>query len=90
MKIISISINVDKIDKSELILGKKGRYLPLTIIVNDKKDNYGNDVVAHLSQSEEERKEKKGKKYFGNGRVIYSSNTQVKDSPEQPEDDLPF
>ena len=62
-KLISASINLKKVDKSLLIEGEKGRYLNLTIWINDKPDQYGNDV------SVEQRTERgKDKIYLGNGR----------------------
>lgn len=50
-KMLNISIDVTKIDKSKLIVGEKGTYLNLTVSVNDEKDNYGNDVSAWMGQS---------------------------------------
>ena len=62
-KLITASINLKKVDQSLLIPGEKGKYLNLTIWVNDEKDQYGNDV------SVEQRVEKgKDKIYLGNGR----------------------
>jgi hypothetical protein len=62
-KLITASINLKKVDQSLLITGDKGKYLNLTIWVNDEKDKYGNDV------SIEQRVEKgKDKIYLGNGR----------------------
>ena len=93
MKIINVSINVDKIDKGMLIDGKKGRYLPLTITLYDEKDKYGNDVSVCLAQTEDERKAKKDRLFFGNGRLVFSSSGSEQ-APETPEpigdDDLPF
>ena len=34
--IIKASINLNAIDKSKIIEGKKGKYLPITITVNDE------------------------------------------------------
>lgn len=62
-KLISASINLKKVDQSLLIGGTKGKYLNLTIWINDQPDQYGNDV------SVEQRTEKgKDKIYLGNGR----------------------
>ena len=62
-KLITASINLKKVDQSLLIPGEKGKYLNLTIWLNDEKDQYGNDV------SVEQRTEKdKDKIYLGNGR----------------------
>ena len=40
--IIKASINLNAIDKSKIIEGKKGKYLPITITVNDEPDQFGN------------------------------------------------
>ena len=40
--IIKASINLNMIDKSKIIEGKKGKYLPLTITLNDEVDQFGN------------------------------------------------
>lgn len=62
-KLITASINLKKVNQDLLIPGEKGKYLNLTIWVNDEKDQYGNDV------SVEQRTEKgKEKIYLGNGR----------------------
>ena len=36
--IIKCSINLTNIDKSKVIDGKKGKYLPITITLNDEPD----------------------------------------------------
>ena len=36
------SINLNNIDKSKIIDGKKGKYLPITITLNDEPDQFGN------------------------------------------------
>jgi hypothetical protein len=69
-KLITASINLLKVDKALLIEGTKGKYLNLTIWVNDKSDKFGNDVSI-------EQKVEKGKDkiYLGNGRT-YKQNEQ--------------
>ncbi len=67
-RIISISINLDKVDKSKLVQGK---YLNLTVLEDDKADQYGNDCKVIHQQTKEERTAKANKVYVGNGKVIY-------------------
>lgn len=74
-KLISMSIDVSKIDKSKLIKGEKGQYLNLTISLNDQKDNYGNDCSAWQSQSKEERDAKAQRNFLGNGKVVWSGES---------------
>jgi len=69
--IISLSINLDKIDKSKIIEGKKGRYLDVTLSVKDD-SKYGQNVSVMMGQSKEEREAKQPKQYIGNGKVIWT------------------
>jgi hypothetical protein len=98
--LINASIDLTKVDKSKLI---KGKYLNMTISVNDNLDNYGNNVALTIQQSKEEREIKASKTFLGNGKVVYT-NGEVKvaekqDKPLQSssqkiidstKDDLPF
>jgi hypothetical protein len=94
MKIINLSIDVTKIDKKKLIVGKKGTYLALTVMVKDEKDQYGNDVSAALAQSKEEREAKTPSVFVGNGKVVWEGQTTTKAAPKvapaPDEDSLPF
>jgi len=56
--IINTSINLDSIDKTKIIQGKKGKYLPITIVINDETDQFGNQGPVTLTQSKEERDSK--------------------------------
>ena len=64
--IIKASINLNAIDKSKIIEGKKGKYLPITITVNDEPDQFGNQGPVIIDQSKEEREAKIAKTYLGN------------------------
>jgi len=82
--IINASIkkeDLDKIDPSLFIKGKTATYIPLAIYVDDKLDNYGNNVSVQISQSKEDREAKKPKIYLGNGKVVY-----VRDMPKTAKD----
>lgn len=80
-QIISVSIDLNKLDKSRIITGKNGaKYYNITINVNDDKDQYGNDASVITSQTQEERQAKAPKTYLGNGRVVWSNNS----TPAQP------
>ena len=41
--IIATSIDLTKIPKDKIINGKKGKYLPITITLNDELDQFGNN-----------------------------------------------
>jgi hypothetical protein len=98
--LINASIDVTKIDKSKLYNGK---YLNLTISINDQTDTYGNNVGLTESQTKEERDLKTSKRYIGNGKVVYTNGeVKVAEKQEKPlqtasqkfaqqeQDNLPF
>ena len=99
--IIKASINLNNIDKTKIIEGKKGKYLPITITINDEPDQFGNQGPIVLAQSKEERETKTPKVYLGNVQVVWTNGDNVaaaprQDQPQQvaqaaaPADDLPF
>ena len=80
--LINASIDLTKVDKSKLI---KGKYLNMTVSVNDNLDNYGNNVAITIQQSKEEREIKASKTFLGNGKVVYTSgDIKVAEKQEKP------
>ena len=102
--IINASINLNEIPKNKIIDGKKGKYLPITITINDETDNFGNQGPITVGQTKEERESKTAKVYLGNVKVLWTNGQNVavapKDGQQQSaparraptavEDDLPF
>ena len=101
--IIATSIDLTKIPKDKIYEGKKGKYLPITITVNDEVDQFGNQGPVVVSQSKEERDAKTEKVYLGNVKVVWTNGDNVDVAPRedqpavaaqpaaaQPVDDLPF
>lgn len=101
--IINFSIDLTKIPKDKIINGKKGKYLPVTLTLNDELDNFGNNGPVIVAQSKEEREAKTNKVYLGNAKVNWTNGQNVNVAPRdgQPqrqsspapqavEDDLPF
>jgi len=98
--IIKCSINLTNIDKSKVIDGKKGKYLPITITLNDEPDQFGNQGPVVVAQTKEEREAKVAKTYLGNVQVVWTNGDNVAAAPRQdqpqaapaaqPADDLPF
>jgi hypothetical protein len=80
--ILSASLNVAKIDSTKLIDGRTGKFLNVTITINDEVDKFGNNASIFESQTKEEREAKTPKNYLGNGKVIWTS--------EKKNNDLPF
>ncbi len=56
--IIKASINLNNIDKSKIFEGKKGKYLPITITVNNEPDQFGNQGPVCKEQTKEEKEAK--------------------------------
>ena len=81
--IVSLSLNLSKIEKSWLIDGKKGKYLPLTLFVSDEPNEYGQTVSAILEQTQEQRQAKEAKIYLGNGKTISGGNTNNNSKKEE-------
>jgi len=99
--IIATSINLNKIPKDKIVEGQKGKYLPITITLNDELDNYGNNGPVCVQQTKEERDAKVEKVYLGNVKVVWTNDANVGVAPKQqptvnPQpvteaaDDLPF
>ena len=101
--IIKTSIDLTKIPKDKIIDGKKGKYLPITITLNDEIDNFGNNGPVIVEQTKEERDNKEAKVYLGNVKVVWTNGQNVdvaprdggpapaqQSAPAPAEVDLPF
>ena len=101
--IIKASINLNSIPKHKIIDGAKGKYLPITITINDEVDQFGNQGPVMVEQSKEERDAKVAKVYLGNVKVVWTNGENVGPAPRTdvgqatpvqrapaPVDDLPF
>jgi hypothetical protein len=102
--IIKASLNLDAIPKDKIYVGKKGKYLPITITINDELDQFGNQGPVVVEQTKEERDQKTAKTYLGNVKVVWSNGSNVEPAPRDtsmspitsapaaaaPADDLPF
>ena len=100
--IIKTSINLSEIPKDKILVGKKGKYLPITITLNDEVDQFGNQGPVVVEQTKEDREAKAAKTYLGNVKVVWTNGENVATAPRdnQPEaapaaaavkpEDLPF
>jgi len=75
--IINASINLNNIDKTKIINGAKGKYLPISIVLNDEPDQFGNQGPITIAQSKEEREAKAKKTYLGNVKVVWTNGDNV-------------
>ena len=99
--IIKASINLSEIPKDKIYVGKKGKYLPINITLNDDVDQIGNQGPVVVEQTKEERESKQAKTYLGNVKVVWTNGDNVATAPRdnQPQqatpapvtkEDLPF
>ena len=100
--LLGISIDVEKLPKEKFVKGKKGTYYNFTVSINDKTNDFGQNVSVFDSQTPEEREAKAPKNWLGNGKVFWNDgnivNAERKEesapasSNSQPSevDDLPF
>jgi hypothetical protein len=92
-QLLAVSIDLTKIDKSQIIEGKNGgKYVNVTLSVNDEDDKFGNNVSLWQSQSKEEREAKANRVFLGNGKKLWSDDSSSNQTPKKQEvnDDLPF
>ena len=81
--ILATSINLTEIPKDKIIEGKKGKYLPITITINDEVDQFGNQGPVVVQQTKEERESKTAKTYLGNVKVVWTNGDNVAVAPRQ-------
>ena len=79
--IIKTSINLNVIPKDKIYVGKKGKYLPITITLNDELDQFGNQGPVIVEQTKEERATKAEKVYMGTVKVVWTNGTNVEPAP---------
>ena len=85
-KLISAKINVSKIDKAKLFKGEKGTYLDLTIWVNEKPDQFGNDISIEQRTGKDEKKI-----YLGEGKFyVKAEQKKAVSNTANASDDLPW
>ena len=81
--IVNFSIDLTKIPKDKIIDGKKGKYLPITLTLNDEVDQFGNNGPVIVAQSKEEREAIVGKVYLGNATVAWTNGQNVEPAPRE-------
>ena len=79
--ILKTSINLNAIPKDKIINGKKCKYLPITISLNDDLDQFGNQGPVCVDQTKEERDAKEAKTYLGNVKVVWTNGDNVEPAP---------
>jgi hypothetical protein len=91
MKTIAVNLDVKKIDKTKLYVGKKGTYLDAVVFLKDEADEYGNHGFIVQSVTKEEREKGVKGEILGNVKILGNSQSQQdKAQPQEAEDGLPF
>ena len=101
--IVSANIDLTKINKSKIYECKKGKYYPITIVLNYEPGQYGDSGYIMTEQTKDERDAKVQKEYLGNVKVVWTNGQNVTtaekqgvqqsieaQSVKQEEPDLPF
>lgn len=99
MSIRTAKIDVTKIPREAIFVGKKGKYIDVVLMENKGgPDDYGNDGFVAMSVSKEDREAGKKGVIIGNWKRIGQKKEQSKPapakapaaSPEPESDDVPF
>lgn len=81
---IVLNIDVTKIDKSRLYVGKKGKYLELVVMENrNGEDQYGNTHMVVQGVTKEERAQGVKGAILGNGKTIGEAPARQQQRPAQ-------
>lgn len=91
-KLISIKIDVTKLDESRYFVGQKGTYLDITGILNDAPDKNGNYGFITQSVTKEEREAKIQLPILGNFKVLkeFDSKTAAPVQAAAPANNMPL
>ena len=87
--IIKTSINLNSIPKDKIYQGKKGKYLPITITLNNEPDQFGNQGPVVVEQTKDERDAKAEKTYLGNVKVVWTDGNNVDTAPRDNNQSAP-
>jgi hypothetical protein len=80
-QIISVRIDVTKIQKERLFEGKQGTYLDVTLLMKDEQDSYGNHGMVVQQVSQEERKAGVKGNILGNAKILSGGGGNPEASP---------
>ncbi len=95
---LTLKIDVTKIDKSRLFKGKKGTYLDLVVFVNPHEGQYGDFGMVKQDLGKEARERGEKGPILGNVRFVKDNAAEAEPAPEQqkleieedPDDEIPF
>lgn len=87
-KLISLNIDVSKIDQRRLYKGKKGQYLSATLFLREEIDQYGNNGFIVESITKEEREKGLKGTIIGNAKYMVAGGSKPSQSLDF--EDAPF
>ena len=90
MKTIAVNLDVKKIDKTKLYVGKKGTYLDAVVFLKDEADEYGNHGFIVQSVTKEEREKGVKGEILGNVKILGQQGTNDTQKAQVDDDGLPF
>ena len=84
-KILTLKIDVTKLDKTAFFKGQKGTYVDITVFLKDEKDQYGHSGMVKQDLG----KERKGEEtpILGNVTRVYDQGGQQRQQPVAPQMD---
>lgn len=84
-----LNIDVTKIDKDKIYVGKKGKYYKVRVVLKDEEDQFGNTGFVQTASSKEERDAGYEASYLGNLKEVKFEKKEAAPA-EDVEEDLPF
>ena len=81
--ILKGNLDVTKIPKDKIYNGKKGKYIPVVIAINNEVDQFGHNGSVTVDQSKEERDAKEPKVYLGNIKVVWTDGEAMPAAQQQ-------
>jgi len=80
-----INIYFKKEQLQAMLNASNDKGLGITVSVDDKTNQWGQNCSAFISQTKEQRDNKANKVYVGNGSVVYTNGVIVKGESKAPE-----
>ena len=89
--LINLSVEVSRLPKERFKKAANGKvYCEFTLSVDDKTNDWGQNVSMFIPQTEEERTAGKKREFLGNGKVFWTSGTvTVADKVDKPQTAAP-
>ena len=89
-QMISLSIDLSKIDRSRIVAGKNGtsKYYGVTVLIEDVPDQYNKNCKVWQEQTKEERDSKAQKIFIGGGKTIWTEQPQQQNYQQQQQNNF--